>query len=287
MNKHFLLLLCVLCLSPLWAQRKYTLSGTITDSASGEKLLGVNVIVKGTQMGATTNAYGFYSLTLPQGDYTLQVAYLGFKTIEETLHLKGNLRRNYKLLEEDIALEGIEITAHSTPKVDIRTPQMSVASIPIQTIKKLPVLVGEVDIIKSLQQLPGVSNAGEASSGFNVRGGAADQNLIMLDQATIFNASHLFGFLSIYNADAIRDMKLYKGGMPARYGGRISSVLDVYQKDGNNTQFHATGGIGVLSSRLLAEGPIVKDKSSFLIGGRASYAHLFLKLTDNNNSAYF
>ena len=287
MNKHLLLLLCVLCLSPLWAQRKYTLSGTITDSASGEKLLGVNVIVKGTQMGATTNAYGFYSLTLPQGDYTLQVAYLGFKTIEETLQLKGNLRRNYKLLEEDIALEGIEITAHSTPKVDIRTPQMSVASIPIQTIKKLPVLVGEVDIIKSLQQLPGVSNAGEASSGFNVRGGAADQNLIMLDQATIFNASHLFGFLSIYNADAIRDMKLYKGGMPARYGGRISSVLDVYQKDGNNTQFHATGGIGVLSSRLLAEGPIVKDKSSFLIGGRASYAHLFLKLTDNNNSAYF
>ena len=256
--------------SPLWAQRKYALSGTITDSASGEKLLGVNVIVKGTQMGATTNAYGFYSLTLPQGDYTLQVEYLGFKTIAETLHLKCNQHRNYKLSEEDIALEGIEITAHNTPKVDVRAPQMSVASIPIQTIKKLPVLVGEVDIIKSLQQLPGVSNAGEASSGFNVRGGAADQNLIMLDQATIFNASHLFGFLSIYNADAIRDMKLYKGGMPARYGGRISSVLDVYQKDGNNTQYHATGGIGVLSSRLLPEGPSVKDKSSFLIGGGAS-----------------
>ena len=287
MKKHLLLLLCMLSLSSLWAQRKYTLSGTVTDRASGEKLLGVDLIIKGTHMGATTNAYGFYSLTLPEGAYTLQIASLGYQTIEESLQLKKNEHRNYQLSQEDIALEGIEVTAQSAPKVDVRTPQMSVASIPIQTIKKLPVLMGEVDIIKSLQQLPGVSNAGEASSGFNVRGGAADQNLILLDQATIFNASHLFGFLSIYNADAIRDMKLYKGGMPARYGGRISSVLDVYQKDGNNTQYHGTGGIGSLSSRFLLEGPIVKDKSSFLIGGRASYAHLFLKLTDNDNSAYF
>ena len=287
MKKHLLLLLCMLSLSSLWAQRKYTLSGTVTDRASGEKLLGVDLIIKGTHMGATTNAYGFYSLTLPEGAYTLQIASLGYQTIEEPLQLKKNEHRNYQLSQEDITLEGIEVTAQSAPKVDVRTPQMSVASIPIQTIKKLPVLMGEVDIIKSLQQLPGVSNAGEASSGFNVRGGAADQNLILLDQATIFNASHLFGFLSIYNADAIRDMKLYKGGMPARYGGRISSVLDVYQKDGNNTQYHGTGGIGSLSSRFLLEGPIVKDKSSFLIGGRASYAHLFLKLTDNDNSAYF
>ena len=287
MKKHLLLLLCMLSLSSLWAQRKYTLSGTVTDRSSGEKLLGVDLIIKGTHMGATTNAYGFYSLTLPEGAYTLQIASLGYQTIEEPLQLKKNEHRNYQLSQEDITLEGIEVTAQSAPKVDVRTPQMSVASIPIQTIKKLPVLMGEVDIIKSLQQLPGVSNAGEASSGFNVRGGAADQNLILLDQATIFNASHLFGFLSIYNADAIRDMKLYKGGMPARYGGRISSVLDVYQKDGNNTQYHGTGGIGSLSSRFLLEGPIVKDKSSFLIGGRASYAHLFLKLTDNDNSAYF
>ena len=287
MKKHLLLLLCMLSLSSLWAQRKYTLSGTVTDRASGEKLLGVDLIIKGTHMGATTNAYGFYSLTLPEGAYTLQIASLGYQTIEEPLQLKKNEHRNYQLSLEDIALEGIEVSAQSTQKVDVRTPQMSVASIPIQTIKKLPVLMGEVDIIKSLQQLPGVSNAGEASSGFNVRGGAADQNLILLDQATIFNASHLFGFLSIYNADAIRDMKLYKGGMPARYGGRISSVLDVYQKDGNNTQYHGTGGIGSLSSRFLLEGPIVKDKSSFLISGRASYAHLFLKLTGNDNSAYF
>lgn len=287
MSSRLLFFLCILNFSSLLGQGKYTLSGTITDASSGEKLLGVNLIIKGTQMGTTTNAYGFYSLTLPKGNYTLSIEYLGFRTIEETISLKANQRRNYKLSQEDISLEGIEISAPTTAKTEIRSPQMSVASIPIQTIKRLPVLVGEVDIIKSLQQLPGVSNAGEASSGFNVRGGAADQNLVMLDQATIFNASHLFGFLSIYNADAIRDMKLYKGGIPARYGGRISSVLDVYQKDGNNTQFHTTGGIGVLSSRLLAEGPIVKERASFLVGGRASYAHLFLKLTDNNNSAYF
>lgn len=287
MSRYFLFACSLLFCLSLSAQQKHTLSGTVTDASNGEKLLGVNLLIKGTQMGTSTNEYGFYSLTLPEGEYTLQVEFLGFKTIEESLLLKGNQHRNYKLQEEGIALDGIEIKAQRTPKADIRTPQTSVVSVPIETIKKLPVLVGEVDIIKSLQQLPGVSNAGEASSGFNVRGGASDQNLILLDQATIFNASHLFGFLSIYNADAIRDMKLYKGGMPARYGGRISSVLDVYQKDGNNTQYHATGGIGVLSSRLLAEGPIVKDKASFLVGGRASYAHLFLKLTDNKNSAYF
>lgn len=286
MSKSFFIFLCLWCSLPLLGQ-KHTLSGTITDRSNGEKLLGVNIFIKGTTYGTSTNEYGFYSLTLPAGKYNVTVDFLGFEKIVEEIELKGNTHRNFKLQPEDIALEGIEVSANAIQKTNIRTPQMSVASIPIQTIKKLPVLVGEVDIIKSLQQLPGVSNAGEASSGFNVRGGAADQNLIMLDQATIFNASHLFGFLSIYNADAIRDMKLYKGGMPARYGGRISSVLDVYQKDGNNHQYSLTGGIGVLSSRLLAEGPIVKDRASFLIGGRASYAHLFLKLTDNSNSAYF
>ena len=185
MSSRLLFFLCILNFSSLLGQGKYTLSGTITDASSGEKLLGVNLIIKGTQMGTTTNAYGFYSLTLPKGNYTLSIEYLGFRTIEETISLKANQRRNYKLSQEDISLEGIEISAPTTAKTEIRSPQMSVASIPIQTIKRLPVLVGEVDIIKSLQQLPGVSNAGEASSGFNVRGGAADQNLVMLDQATI------------------------------------------------------------------------------------------------------
>ena len=164
---------------------------------------------------------------------------------------------------------------------------MSVNRLEIATIQQLPVVFGEVDVVKSLLLLPGVSNAGEASSGFNVRGGAADQNLILLDEATIYNASHLFGLFSVFNPDAIKNLKLYKGGIPAVYGGRVSSVLDIYQKDGNSNKFEANGGIGLISSRLLAQGPLVKDKSSFLVGGRSSYAHLFLKLTDNPNSAYF
>ena len=283
-----LLLLSFLVISVfVSAQNKYTLSGSITDASNGEKLLGVNFVIKELHTGTSTNEYGFYSITLPEGKYTLSIEYIGYGTREETVILNKNIRKDYKLKPETIELSGIELTANAVPKAAVRKPEMSVASIPITTVKKLPVLVGEVDIIKTLMQMPGVSNAGEASSGFNVRGGAADQNLVLLDEATIFNSSHLFGFLSVFNADAVRDMKLYKGGIPARYGGRIASVLDIYQKEGNKNNFAAIGGIGVLSSRLLAEGPIVKDKASFLLGGRASYAHLFLKLANNKNSAYF
>lgn len=275
------LLLLIFLVSTIFvsAQHKYTLSGSISDASNGEKLLGVNFVIKELHTGTSTNEYGFYSITLPEGKYTLSIEYIGYGTREETVVLNKNIRKDYKLKPETIELSGIELTANAVPKAAVRKPEMSVASVPITTVKKLPVLVGEVDIIKTLMQMPGVSNAGEASSGFNVRGGAADQNLVLLDEATIFNASHLFGFLSVFNADAVRDMKLYKGGIPARYGGRIASVLDIYQKEGNKNSFAATGGIGVLSSRLLAEGPIIKDKASFLVGGRASYAHLFLKLT--------
>ena len=164
---------------------------------------------------------------------------------------------------------------------------MSANKLSIATIKQMPVLLGEVDVIKSLLFLPGVTNAGEGQSGFNVRGGAADQNLVLLDEATLYNTSHVFGLFSVFNADAIKDLKLYKGGIPAKYGGRVASVLDIYQKDGNSNKFSMNGGIGLISSRLLAEGPIVKDKASFLVAGRGSYAHLFLKLTDNQNTAYF
>lgn len=280
--------LFIFFLSFAFAQQRYTLSGIISDVDTGEKLLGVNYTIKNAHTGTTTNEYGFYSITLPEGKYEISIEYLGYQTITETILLNKNLRKEYKLHHEAIELTGVEVSANAVaPKAEIRKPEMSVASIPIATIKKLPVLIGEVDIVKSLLQLPGVSNAGEVSSGFNVRGGAADQNLVLLDEAAIFNSSHLFGFLSVFNADAVRDMKLYKGGIPARYGGRVSSVLDIYQKEGNKNNYALTGGIGVLSSRLLAEGPIVKDKASFLVGGRASYAHLFLKLSDNENSAYF
>ena len=279
----FLFLLCPLFLQ---AQDKFTLSGTITDSQSNETLIGVNIIIPDIQSGTMTNEYGFYSITLPSGIYKIQISYLGYTTITETIEFNSDLSKNYKLIESAESLDEVVIT-DNVEKLNVKKPQMSVNALSISTIKNMPVVLGEVDVIKSITLLPGVTNAGEGSSGFNVRGGAADQNLILLDEATIFNSSHLFGFFSVFNPDAIKDIKLYKGGIPAKYGGRVSSVLDIYQKEGNSSEFHMNGGIGLISSRLLAEGPIKKDKGSFLLGGRSSYAHLFLPLFDLDNVAYF
>ncbi|MNX36993.1 TonB-dependent Receptor Plug Domain protein [compost metagenome] len=271
-----------------FSQNKFTLSGTITDANSNETLIGVNVIIPELKTGVTTNEYGFYSITIPNGNYTVQISYLGYQTIEERITLDKNIKNNFKLFGNETALQEVVITDNRA-KTDIKKPEMSVNKLSISTIKKMPVVLGEVDVLKSILLLPGVTNAGEGASGFNVRGGGADQNLILLDEATIFNSSHVFGFFSVFNPDAIKDLKLYKGGIPSRYGGRASSVLDIYQKDGSSKGFHMNGGIGLISSRLLAEGPLVKDKGSFLIGGRASYAHLFLKLSEEqkNNAAYF
>jgi hypothetical protein len=270
------------------AKQKFTLSGTITDENSNETLIGVNISIPELKTGVTTNEYGFYSLTLPKGIYKFQITYLGYRSIEETVNLSQNIKNNFRLIGSETVLQEVVIIDNSN-KATIRKPEMSVNKLSISTIKKMPVVLGEVDIIKALLLLPGVSNAGEGASGFNVRGGGADQNLILLDEATIFNSSHVFGFFSVFNPDAIKDLKLYKGGIPARYGGRASSVLDIYQKDGNSKSFHVNGGIGLITSRILAEGPIVKDKGSFLVGGRGSYAHLFLKLSEEqkNNAAYF
>ena len=270
----------------LAAQDKFTLSGIVTDINTTETLIGVNVVIPELQAGTMTNEYGFYSITLEEGTYQLQISYLGFKTITQTLELNADKTLNFKLEESAESLDEIIIT-EDVEKLNIKKPQMSVNSLSIKTIKQLPVVLGEVDVIKSITLLPGVTNAGEGSSGFNVRGGSADQNLILLDEATIFNSSHLFGFFSVFNPDAIKDIKLYKGGIPAKYGGRVASVLDIYQKEGNNEQFKLNGGIGLVSSRLLAEGPIKKGKGSFLVGGRSSYAHLFLPLFDLDNIAYF
>jgi len=268
------------------SQEKFTLSGTITDSKSNETLIGVNIIFPELQTGTNTNEYGFYSISLPEGSYKVQISYLGYTTITETISFSENKTINYKLSETAESLDEIVIK-QDVEKLNIKKPQMSVNALSINTIKQMPVVLGEVDVIKSITLLPGVTNAGEGSSGFNVRGGAVDQNLILLDEATIFNSSHLFGFFSVFNPDAIKDIKLYKGGIPAKYGGRVSSVLDIYQKDGNSNEFHMNGGIGIVSSRLLAEGPIKKGKGSFLFGGRSSYAHLFLPLFDIDNIAYF
>lgn len=270
----------------LQAQQKFTLNGVVKDAASNETLYGANVLVPALNTGTTTNEYGFYSLRLPAGTHKVLFTYVGFQEIVRQIIIASNQTENIDLTETSQALQEVVIS-DNVERLNIKKPEMSVNKLDITTIQKLPVLFGEVDVIKSLLLLPGVSNAGEGSSGFNVRGGAADQNLILLDEATIYNGSHLFGLFSVFNPDAIKNLKLYKGGIPAKYGGRVSSVLEIYQKDGNSRRFEGNGGIGLISSRLLLQGPLEKEKGSFLVGGRSSYAHLFLKLTDNPNSAYF
>ena len=283
--KKIFLFLFLLNLS-VFSQEKYTISGTVYDKNNNETLIGVSLYFPKLNTGITTNEYGFYSVTLPEGTYQVEVGYLGYSSITETIILNQKITKNFKLSEETESLDEIVIESN-IEKLNVKTPQMSVNKLTSASIKQIPVVLGEADIIKSLILLPGVTSAGEGASGFNVRGGAADQNLILLDEAIVFNSSHLFGFFSVFNPDVIKDVRLFKGGIPSKYGGRLSSVLDIYQKEGNSNDFNLTGGIGLVSSRLLAEGPIEKEKSSFLIGGRASYAHLFLPLLDNDNKAYF
>ena len=288
MNQSKSLLLIIICLSSFFitAQEKFTLSGVIQDQGTNETLIGVNILVPELNTGTTTNEYGFYSITLPKGNYKLVVSYIGYTDKVENIILTKDQKKSILLNEATESLEEVIIT-ENVEKLSIRKPQMSVNALSSSTIKQIPVVLGEADVLKAITLLPGVTNAGEGSSGFNVRGGAADQNLILLDEATVFNSSHLFGLFSVFNPDAIKDLKLYKGGIPARYGGRVSSVLDIYQKEGSSKDFHANGGIGIVSSRLLVEGPLKKDKGSFLLGGRSSYAHLFLPLFDLDNVAYF
>ena len=281
----FALVFC-LGISKALGQEEHTISGVVTDLNTGETLIGVNVLIPVLRAGVITNAYGFYSITLPEGTHELIYSTLGYTVERRTIELSNSVVIDLALGENAEELDEVVIKA-DVEALDISTPQMSVNSLSAQTIKNIPVVLGEADVIKSLLLLPGVSNAGEGASGFNVRGGAADQNLILLDEATIFNSSHLFGFFSVFNPDAIKDLKLYKGSIPARYGSRVSSVLDIYQKEGNSKNFKMSGGIGAVASRLLVEGPIKKDQAAFLVGGRGSYAHLFLPLFDIENTAYF
>ncbi|MCI9845828.1 TonB-dependent receptor [Flavobacterium pectinovorum] len=278
----------ILTILTSYSQEKFTLSGVITDFKNNETLIGVNIYVPLLKIGTTTNEYGFYSLTLPAGEHQVEISYLSYQTLVQNIVLNQNAKNNFALNESGEELQEVVIIDNKG-KINIKSPEMSTNKLSISAIKKMPVVFGEVDVLKSILLLPGVTNAGEGASGFNVRGGGADQNLILLDEANIFNSSHVFGFFSVFNPDAVKDLKLYKGGIPARYGGRASSVLEIYQKDGNSKEFHVNGGIGLISSRILAEGPLVKDKGSFLIGGRASYVHLFLKLSEDqkDNSAYF
>ena len=268
------------------AQDKYTISGSVYDKKGNETLIGATIFFSDLNIGTTTNEYGFYSITISKGTHIITVSYLGFSDESKVIELNNKTSLDFYLSESSQALDEVVIQT-DIEKINIKSTQMSVNKLTSKTIKQIPVVLGESDIIKSIILLPGVTSAGEGASGFNVRGGAADQNLILLDEAIVFNSSHVFGFFSVFNPDVIKDVKLFKGGIPSKYGGRLSSVLDIYQKEGNNKEFKLTGGIGLISSRILAEGPLKKEKSSFLIGGRSSYAHLFLPLIDNNNEAYF
>ena len=254
-----------------FTQNSFTLSGYVKDAASGETLIGANVFNKNNvNQGTTTNAYGFYSLTLSAGTYTFQFSYLGFTSKEIIVDLKENTRINVDLLE-GIEIETVIVSADAKDK-NVSGTEMGTIDLPIENIKTLPALLGEVDILKTLQLLPGVLSSGEGNAGFYVRGGGPDQNLVLLDEAVVYNSGHMLGFFSVFNADAIKNTTLIKGGMPAYYGGRLSSVVDVQMREGNDKNYAVTGGIGLIASRLTVEGPVQKNVSSFMISGRRTYA---------------
>jgi CarboxypepD_reg-like domain/TonB-dependent Receptor Plug Domain len=272
-----------------FAQNKFTVSGTVKDKKSGEALIGASIKLQDLRGGTTTNAYGFFSVTLPKGNYSLQISYAGFNTVTEAVDLNENKQLAIELESANVIAE-VVVTSRKKNE-NVTKPIMGVEKLNMKEINQLPVLFGERDILKSIQLLPGIKSAGEGNSGFFVRGGGADQNLILLDEAPVYNASHLLGFFSTFNSDAIKDVTLYKGGMPAQYGGRLSSVVDIKMKDGNNKDYDLSGGIGLIASRLTVEGPIVKEKGSFIISGRRTYADAFLKLSPDsslkNNTLYF
>ena len=270
--------------------QKYTISGTIKDKQSGESLIGAAIKIEERNTGTVTNGYGFYAITAPMGIYTISVNYAGFQPAYQKITLDKNIQLVVELQPGTADLHEVIVTAGKKNE-NLSKPLMGVEKLNLQEIDQLPVLLGEKDVLKSIQLLPGIKSAGEGNSGFYVRGGGADQNLILLDEAPVYNASHLLGFFSTFNSDAIKDVTLYKGGMPAQYGGRLSSVVDIKMRDGNEKKYAVSGGLGLISSRINIEGPIVKDKGSFLISGRRTYADLFLKLshdsTVNDNTLYF
>lgn len=282
-----------LCFSTLAiAQQTYSVSGTVKDKKNGELLIGVSVKVsEDPTINVVANEYGFYSLSLPEGNYTLIISYPGYQDFEQQIKVDQNIKVDLPLLPAETAAKAIDEVVITGIKKDknLTSAQMGAETLNIKNIEKLPVLFGEKDVMKTIQLLPGIKSNGEGSSGFSVRGGATDQNLILLDEAPVYNASHLLGFFSTFNSDALKDASIIKGNSPAQYGGRLSSVLDVKMKDGNNKDYNINGGIGLISSRLSVEGPIQKEKSSFIVSGRRTYADLFLKTNKDykDNKLYF
>lgn len=272
----------------LFGQKKVTLSGYLKDKSNGEGLIGATIYVEELKIGTSTNVYGFYSISIDPGNYNVTFSYIGYAPVAQTISLTENTSLNMELAEADVNLDEVEISGEKKDQ-NVTSIEMSVERMDIKTIKKIPQFLGEVDIIRSALLLPGVTTVGEGASGFNVRGGNIDQNLILLDEAPVYNSSHLFGFFSVFNPDAVKDFTLYKGGIPAQFGGRLSSVMDVHQKEGNLKKISGSGNISLVSSKLTLEGPIKKDKSSFMIAGRRSYADLMAKAAGQlqNSDAYF
>ena len=288
---RFLLKSCVLFfiflgfLSVLSAQ-KFTISGYAKDASSGETIIAANISVFGKNSSISSNQYGFYSITLNTGNYQIITSHVGYRSTSLNISLTKDTSINISLVNSTALSE--EVVVYSAKRDNnIKTAQMGKITLPIEQIKSVPAFLGEVDLLKVIQLLPGVRNAGEGSSGIYVRGGGPDQNLILLDDAVVYNTGHLFGFFSIFNADAIKNVTLIKGGMPAQYGGRLSSVLDISMKEGNNQKYQVEGGLGLIASRLSVQGPIKKDKSSFIISGRRTYVDALAKGFIKKNSAFY
>lgn len=294
LKRSALLLLLVVFTATIHAQNKYTVSGYIKDGESGESLIAATVIDAQSGKGATTNLYGFYSLTLAEGEHTLTFSYIGFEDQVQTIKLDADKRINIELGFSAVMTDQVVITGERRDK-NVESTDMGKVELSTEEAKVLPALMGEVDVMKTLQLLPGIQSSGEGNSGFYVRGGGPDQNLILLDDAVVYNSGHLFGFFSVFNSDAVKNTTLIKGGMPANYGGRLSSVVDVQMSEGNMKKYQVTGGIGFIASRLTIQGPIVKDKASFIISGRRTYIDLITKPIFKNldggrfagNSYYF
>ena len=267
------------------SQDKFTLNGYITDKESGESLIGATVYINELNAGTVTNAYGFYSITLDEGTYSLDFRYIGYVSMSRSIDLNSNQKIDIELEGDDIQLENIVISDQAED-FNISSIEMSTAKLDISKISEIPTFLGENDIIKAIQLLPGVSSVGEGASGFNVRGGSVGQNLVLLDEAPVYNSSHLLGFLSVFNPDAVKDLKLYKGGIPSRFGGRLSSILDIRMKDGNNKKTVISGGIGSIFSRFTLESPIKKDKSSFILAIRRSYADILFSPFLKNSGVF-
>jgi hypothetical protein len=294
--------------SPIFSQekRKYTISGYVKDISNGESSIGATVYVReklpqkyvhvgensvGTNIyvndqmqGGNTNQYGFFSITVTEGLYELTATYIGFETIKKEIKLDKDVQMNIELSPVVVTTQAVEITSEKNNN-NVSTAALGTIKLDMEEIKKLPAFMGEVDVLKTIQLLPGVKSSGDGNTGFYVRGGGPDQNLILLDEAVVYNASHLMGFFSVFNGDAVKSMNLTKGGMPAQYGGRLSSVLDISMKEGNNKTFHADGGIGLIASRLTLQGPIKKEKGSFIISGRRSYFDMLSKAFAADGSA--